>query len=530
MGLGMTSVYLLLAAAGLMSSRAVLLNVTTDEVVVGKTTNVSLECTDNYHQHDVVEVVMIRMLKKSVTGWTSVAELRDDDTEVTQTLQGVKAEANKSSLYNSFLRLTWPVATKDTIGEYRCDVISLTSQESFNWQKSLPATIYKKNDVTLNTLSEIVEGNRMESIRRLRAQRQSIMEDVARAVEGQREGILSNLSAALEDMGDSFESQLQALSDTFDRNKRQFPHQLLSHKRQVMARVETALEQNNREFLRRTEGLLQNVTEIVERGNSELQRQRDSILEDARKTVAEANRECLQQRDDILQNVTAMVQALEASVESRLNATEVQEKLLRTCADVQSTNPRPVVTLDNDMTVVCDTETDHGGWIVFQRRTSGDVDFYRGWAEYKDGFGDLYGNFWLGLEKIHQLTNKGNYELRIDFSFDGTDYHAQYNSFSIMGESDNYKLRVSGFTGNLEDNMDYHNGREFSTKDRDNDEYSGSCAKSYHGAWWYNTCHRVNLNGDWGSTKSSEGLNWKSVTTYTKSATFSEMKMRPLFQ
>ena len=52
----------------------------------------------------------------------------------------------------------------------------------------------------------------------------------------------------------------------------------------------------------------------------------------------------------------------------------------------------------------CDMTSDGGKWMVIQRRINGSVDFYLDWTDYVNGFGDLEGEFWYGLENIHCLT------------------------------------------------------------------------------------------------------------------------------
>ncbi|XP_059166070.1 ficolin-2-like [Physella acuta] len=201
-----------------------------------------------------------------------------------------------------------------------------------------------------------------------------------------------------------------------------------------------------------------------------------------------------------------------------------------TCRDVVSSLPRPVVILSSGLEVMCDTQTDVGGWTVIQRRFNGQTDFYRGWEEYKYGFGDVdVGEFWLGNENIHRLTSQRRYELRVDFRFNNTDYFAKYSRFRVYGEVEGYRLKVSGYSGNAGDSLlNVHNNQKFSTLDRDNELDRRNCAQNFHGAWWYYLCHVSNLNGLWRSSEFGKGLNWYSTTGHFASATFTEIKMRPI--
>uniref|UniRef100_F6RV16 Collagen, type XI, alpha 2 n=1 Tax=Xenopus tropicalis TaxID=8364 RepID=F6RV16_XENTR len=183
--------------------------------------------------------------------------------------------------------------------------------------------------------------------------------------------------------------------------------------------------------------------------------------------------------------------------------------------------------------VLCDMDTDGGGWIVFQRRVDGSVDFYRDWKSYKQGFGSQLSEFWLGNENIHRLTSSGNFQLRFDLEdFDNNRTYATYSQFRLEPESQNYTLRFREFTGGpAGDSLFTHKDRAFSTKDADNDPASKTnCAERYKGAWWYESCYHSCLNGEYmrgQHDKADGGVHWAKFRGVNYSLKVSEMKLRP---
>ena len=179
--------------------------------------------------------------------------------------------------------------------------------------------------------------------------------------------------------------------------------------------------------------------------------------------------------------------------------------------------------------VYCDMRTDGGGWTVFQRRQDGSVDFYRGWNDYKSGFGQLTAEFWLGNDKIHRLTAAKPSSLRVEVEdWNGVRAYAKYGKFNIADEQAKYRLEVGSYSGTAGDSLTWHNKMPFSTKDRDSSS-SGICAVLYTGAWWYKTCHQSNLNGKYlGKVKgNSKGVDWWYFKGHYLSLKFTEMKLRP---
>ena len=95
----------------------------------------------------------------------------------------------------------------------------------------------------------------------------------------------------------------------------------------------------------------------------------------------------------------------------------------------------------------CDQTTAGGGWTVFQKRLDGSVNFYRGWADHKNGFGNLNGEFWLGLDKIHRLTKTKN-RLPVDLEDTaGKTAYAEYDMFAVTCERTKYQLSIGTYSG-----------------------------------------------------------------------------------
>ena len=176
--------------------------------------------------------------------------------------------------------------------------------------------------------------------------------------------------------------------------------------------------------------------------------------------------------------------------------------------------------------------SDGGGRTVLQRRQDGSVDFYRGWNDYKSGFGQLAAEFWLGNDKIHRLTAARPSSLRVEVEdWNGVRAYAKYGKFNIGDEQAKYRLKVGSYSGTAGDSLAYHNNIAFSTKDRDNDQWSRNCtcAESLTGAWWYKSCHYSDLNGKYlGNVKrGGKGVNWWHFKRQNLSLFFTEMKLRP---
>ena len=155
--------------------------------------------------------------------------------------------------------------------------------------------------------------------------------------------------------------------------------------------------------------------------------------------------------------------------------------------------------------VTCDQRPGGGGWIVFQRRVNGRVNFTGKWEAFKNGFGQVGGaesEFWLGNEIVHRLTEGyrrlGGMDCQMQvegYAYDGSSCFIRANKFRLGNETDDYRIYLTNirFASNARrSDLSYHNGRPFSTYDK----HTSHCVATHlNGAWWFHGCARIYLNG-----------------------------------
>ncbi|XP_006833823.1 PREDICTED: angiopoietin-related protein 5 [Chrysochloris asiatica] len=184
--------------------------------------------------------------------------------------------------------------------------------------------------------------------------------------------------------------------------------------------------------------------------------------------------------------------------------------------------------------VMCDMDYRGGGWTVIQKRTDGVIDFQRLWCDYLDGFGDLLGEFWLGLKKIFYIVNQKNTSFMLYVALESEDdrfAYASYDNFWLEDETRFFKMHLGRYSGNAGDAFrglrqeDNQNAMPFSTSDVDKDGCHPACL--VHGqsvkscshfnsntGWWFNQCGLANLNGIYHFPRKplGTGIHWGTWT------------------
>jgi len=168
---------------------------------------------------------------------------------------------------------------------------------------------------------------------------------------------------------------------------------------------------------------------------------------------------------------------------------------------------------------------DGNGWLTWfsRRSTAGksSTSFKVGWNDYKNGFGSIeQKNFWLGLEKLHQITTSLSCDMLVVQFRPNTPRHRKlkltYKNFTVLSKDKSFAVthgkikwthrKISSAQHVLERCNLQH---RFSTKDRK----TSGCPSERNGdntGWWYDTRHSKNC-GHMFPTAPWPPKNWKTT-------------------
>ncbi|XP_007434022.1 angiopoietin-2 [Python bivittatus] len=269
---------------------------------------------------------------------------------------------------------------------------------------------------------------------------------------------------------------------------------------------------------------LQSMKEEKDKLQSLVSRQ-NSIIEELEKQLvnATANNSFLQKQQhdlrETVQNLFAMISTPQPSKNALVTGKE--QISFKDCSEAfkMGFTASGIYTLiisntGEEKKTYCDMETAGGGWTIIQQRLDGSVDFDRTWAEYKMGFGNPSGEYWLGNELVFQLTNQKQYVLKIQLKdWEGNEAYSLYEHFSLASEELKYRINLKGLTGTAGKISSISQpGNGFSTKDVDNDKCICKCSQMLTGGWWFDACGPSNLNGLYyplrQNTNKFKGIKW----------------------
>ncbi|KFB37279.1 AGAP011225-PA-like protein [Anopheles sinensis] len=311
------------------------------------------------------------------------------------------------------------------------------------------------------------------------------------------------------------------MDSTFDARMPSMEESLKKH----VAQSVKSIEDKTRERLDVLQNLLINKMDTFQQHQNDQSKILQETSQTELKKVAE-NKETL----DILTASVRNVSALSEKNNKILAAHFINP--VSSCRHVAKISGKYLIsTAERTFPVFCEQTKFDGGWTVIQQRFDGLVDFYRNWTEYRNGFGNLEGEFWLGLEQLHQMTRNQPHELIVELrDFQGNYAYSRFGGFEIGSESEMFKLKKLGtYSGTAGHSLDVSLDQKFSTFDRDNDRDANNCAEDRQGAWWYLWCGYANLNGLYKNVADDRSaMSWYHFKQDWRGLSYSRMMIRDI--
>ncbi|XP_005337763.2 angiopoietin-related protein 3 [Ictidomys tridecemlineatus] len=322
---------------------------------------------------------------------------------------------------------------------------------------------------------------------------------------------------------------------------------LLQHKVRYLEEQLTNLIQNQPEIQEHPE--VTSLKTFVE--------QQDNSIKDLLQTVEEQYKQLNQQHSQIkeIENQlrrTGIQEPTENSLSSKsraprttpplqLNETKntEQDGIPADCSDIYKRGERTsgIYTIrpsnSQAFDVYCEVKSGNP-WTLIQHRIDGSQNFNETWENYRNGFGRLDGEFWLGLEKIYSIVKTSNYILQFELEDWKDNKHYIEYSFHLGNHETNYTLHLVEIAGNVPKSLPEHRDLTFSTWDHKAKGHS-NCPEMYSGGWWWHhVCGENNLNGKYNKPRAKSkpekrrGIYWRSQNGRLYSIKSTKMLIHPV--
>ncbi|XP_046865567.1 angiopoietin-related protein 7-like isoform X2 [Drosophila willistoni] len=307
---------------------------------------------------------------------------------------------------------------------------------------------------------------------------------------------------------DNFKRQVEQLKENLENVQRQAAkdkEESLAEQKYLRNKIEQILRDKNTEIDRARNREIENLKEKLASQKSDL----DKAIKDLESKNKEFEEYQTKEKNssnkigELHSEISSLKKSLEESetqltdsnhlLERKLNQTaedlvECQKRIPKTgCKGLSSGIHTIEIAGLDPISALCEGDIEGGGWIVIHKRFDGSVDFNRTWTEYRNGFGDKKGEFFIGLENLHRITNSQTYELYVQVKYHSKPSEfASYNNFTIGNETTKYKLESVGeFKGTAYNSMEYNLNAPFSSFDQDSDQRKDDNCAQWHGGWWH---------------------------------------------
>uniref|UniRef100_A0A1I8MQJ2 Fibrinogen C-terminal domain-containing protein n=1 Tax=Musca domestica TaxID=7370 RepID=A0A1I8MQJ2_MUSDO len=330
--------------------------------------------------------------------------------------------------------------------------------------------------------------------------------------------LIENISLNTKDLLESGFSDLKNRQDDQE-------EKLASIMQEVKIQTQQSMAANMAELEKRLDNQDVQVASLIDSLRKDSQKYMDGGFEEIRQRLLDQEGRVVLTLQNATEEAQKLMDASLEGVKQRFNKVEESQNTQHDLSlqILKYTTPKPYSFKETADII---SLNQHREWMTISRRLDGSVAFDLGWEDYKTGFGNPNGEFFLGLEKLHALTTYGaTQELLVVLKdHQNQTRYAKYDIFRVGSELENYAILELGYySGDAGDSLRYHAGASFVTKDNNN---GGNFPAERGGGWWRSVQSMCDLHSYYEPVDNVYGIFWGTWNGWKYTLKSAEMMIR----